>query len=80
MRAIGKYRFISLVGGDWAGLVIILIILIELWPDGKFIEFGDFFLKAIILYIIGGFLFGLLMWIYGEYTYRKAINRSDSVA
>ncbi len=80
MRAIGKYRYIFLVGGFWAGLVIILTTLMELWPEGEFINFVPFLLKTIVYYLLGGYLFGLFMWIYGEYTYKKGINKSDSNA
>jgi len=79
-RAIGKYRFITLTGSSWAGIVFIIMTLMELWPNGKFIKFGDFLTKAVIFYIIGGFLFGLLTWLICEYGYKKGINKSDSNA
>lgn len=71
MRAMGKCRYICLVGGLWAGIFIILTTLIDLWPDGGFINFGAFLIKTVVSYLLGGCLFGLLMWIYGEYTYKK---------
>jgi hypothetical protein len=77
MRAIGKWRTISLVGGLWAGLFIILTTLIGLWPDGGFIHFGSFLIKTVVSYLLGGFLFGFLMWIYGEYTYKRGIRTVD---
>ena len=68
------------MGGLWAGLFIILSTLVELWPDGKFIHFREFIIKMVVSYLFVGFLFGLLMWIYGEYTYKKAINKPANIA
>jgi hypothetical protein len=75
MRAIGKYRYIFFMGGVWAGLVIILTTLIELWPNGLFISFSSFLIKAVVYYLFGGYIFGLVMWMYGEYTYKKWIAK-----
>jgi uncharacterized membrane protein YedE/YeeE len=77
IRAMGKWRYISLMGGLWAGLFIILTTLIGLWPDGGFIHFRSFLIKTVVSYLLGGFLFGFLMWIYGEYTYKRGIRTVD---
>jgi hypothetical protein len=74
IRAIGKSRYIFLVGGLWAGLFIILTTLVELWPDGEFINFRSFLIKTVVSYLFGGFLFGLIMWLYGEYAYKKGAD------
>ena len=46
MRVIGMIRFTLLLGGFWSGFVIVLTTLIELWPDGKFLSFGNFLFTA----------------------------------
>jgi hypothetical protein len=77
LRTMGKYRYIFLVGGFWAGLFIVLTTLIELWPNGEFLDFRIFLIKSIVSFLIGGFLFGFFMWMIGEHSYKKMINKSE---
>ena len=79
MRAIGMIRFTLLLGGSWSGFFIVLTTLTELWPDGKFLSFGNF-LGRVVIYLVGGYLFGLLMWVVTERAYQKAINTPERTA
>lgn len=71
IRAIGKWRYIFTFCCVFYCLVSIITTLRRLWPDGKFIHFGDFLFKVIICFVIG-FFAALITWNINENKYKKA--------
>jgi hypothetical protein len=71
IRSIGKGRFIFDTICMFYCIVSIITTLIDLWPDGKLIHFGDFLTKVIIL-SVGGLIIALITWNNNEKKFKKA--------
>ncbi len=79
IRSIGKWRFVISICCIFYCLASIATTLRQLWPDGKFINFGDFLTKVIILFVIGFFV-ALITWKTNERKFKKVTNiESNSV-
>ena len=61
VQSIGKWRFVFVFCCIFYSLASIATTLRRLWPDGEFINFGDFLTKVIILFV-GGIIIGLFAW------------------
>ena len=77
IRSIGKGRFIFDRICMFYFIVSIITTLIDLWPDGKFINFGDFLTKVIVL-IITGIIIGLIAWNNNEKELKKANSNNTA--
>jgi len=71
IRSVGKWRYIFAYCCIFYCLVSIVITLRKLWPDGKFINFGDFLTKVIIIFVLG-FFAALITWNINEKKLKKA--------
>lgn len=71
IRAVGKWRYIFVYCCTFYCLVSIVTTLKKLWPDGNFIHFGDFLTKVII-FLVTGFIIGLIAWNNNEKKLKKA--------
>ena len=71
IRSIGKGRFIFDTICMFYCIVSVITTLIDLWPDGKFINFGSFLTKLIIL-SVGGLIIALITWNNNEKEFKKA--------
>jgi hypothetical protein len=58
-------------------LVSITTTLRDLWPEGKFIHFGDLLFKVIILFVFG-FLLALATWELNERKLNKVADMKDT--
>ena len=71
IRSMGKWHFIFSTCCIFYCLASIGTTLRQLWPDGKFINFGDFLTKVFIFLVIGFFI-ALIAWNNNEKKLRKA--------
>lgn len=71
IRSIGKGRFIFDTICIFYCIVSIPTTLIDLWPDGKFIDLGGFLIKVIILFVLG-LIVALIAWNNNEKEFNKA--------
>jgi hypothetical protein len=71
IRSIGKGRFIFDTICMFYFIVSIITTLIDLWPDGKFINLGSFLTKVFIL-SVGGLIIALIAWNNNEKEFKKA--------
>jgi hypothetical protein len=76
IRARGPYRYVALTGVMyWAGLTLLLWMAV-MWftvPEDYFAR--TFFyqpIKLILTVVIGGACFGVLMWAFNEFLYRRS--------
>ena len=77
IRSIGKGRFIFDTICMVYCIVSIITTLIDLWPDGKFLHYGSFLTKVIIL-VVGGYIIALITWNNNEKELKKA-NTIESI-
>ena len=78
IRSVGKWRFVFSTCCIFYCLASIFTTLRQLWPDGKFIHFGDFLFKVII-FLVTGLIIGLIAWNNNERKFKRA-NRNDGRA
>jgi large-conductance mechanosensitive channel len=71
IRSVGKWRYIFSICCIFYCLVSIVTTLTRLWPNGKFVHFGDFLTKVII-FLVTGFIIGLIAWNNNEKKLKKA--------
>ena len=71
VRERGKMRYIAIMGGSY-GLLMFLFMTFVVHRD----KLNPVFVAlSLVLWIVGGVVFGGAMWFIGEYRYRKAIAR-----
>ncbi len=71
IRSIGKGRFIFDTICIFYCIVSITTTLVDLWPDGKFLNYGNFLTKVIIFFVFG-YIVALIAWNNNEKEFKKA--------
>ena len=71
VREKGKARYIALIGGSYGVAMFFFMTFFQFrnWLNPRFIAISA------LLWIVGGALFGLTMWVVGERRFQKATAR-----
>jgi hypothetical protein len=74
-RRLGPVRFILLLGLLGVGVTAgVLFVAVETWTTDQ--PFGSLVVEAIVVWPIVGLVWGVLMWLIGERSYRRWQERA----